>query len=117
MVVRAVRPPNKIALGPFDIKVDISKKAQEKVDRDNDGPLYGMWDGRNATISLSSRAADTIMRETILHELIHAIIELSGAASVHIKDSDTEEGIVRSVTPMILAMLRDNPKLVDYLRS
>lgn len=113
----SMRPPRAIRIGPFDVRVDLSKKAQEKVDRDNDGPLYGLWDGRNATIMLSSRAADTILRETLLHEVLHAIFELSGASSVHIKDSDTEEGIVRSVTPMLLDVLRTNNRLVDYLRS
>jgi hypothetical protein len=112
-----VRLPRSLKAGPFDIKVDVSKKAQERVDRDTEGPLYGMWDGKSATILLSTRAADTIMRETLVHEILHAVLELSGASSVHIKDSDEEEGIVRSIAPMLLDVLRRNPKLVDYLRS
>jgi len=112
-----MRLPSRIAVGPFTLKVDTSKKAQERIDRDNDGPLYGMWDGRQATILLSTRSAETITRETLLHELLHAIIELSGAAAVHIKDSDEEEGIVRALTPMLLDTLRRNPRLIEYLRG
>lgn len=112
-----VRPPRSLTIGPFKITIDTSKKAQERVDRDSDGPLYGMWDGRQASILLSSRAADTIIKETLLHEMLHAIFELSGASSVHIKDSDTEEGIIRSATPMLLDTLKRNPRIVSYLLS
>lgn len=111
------RPPRRLAIGPFTVRVDQSRAAQDRIERDSDGPLYGMWDGKNARILLTAKAADTIVRETLLHELLHTILELSGASHVHIKDKDEEEGIVRSLTPMLLDTLRRNPRLVTYLLS
>lgn len=52
-------------------------------------------------------------RETLLHEVIHAVI---GTARIEpFGDLEAEETLVRSLAPLLLAVLRDNPDLVAAL--
>ena len=52
-------------------------------------------------------------RDTVLHELLHAIW---GQTSLQKRDTeDQQEEAIWQLTPRILALLKDNPRLVEYL--
>jgi hypothetical protein len=60
-------------------------------------------------------------RETVLHELMHAIFYATGThhyLEAIEKDTDykeLEEKVIQPVSARVLELLRDNPKLVAYL--
>jgi hypothetical protein len=52
-------------------------------------------------------------RETVLHELMHGIWNLTLLDRIYTEDQ--EEQVIWSLAPLLLTMLRDNPALVEYL--
>lgn len=78
---------------------------------DASGSLYGRTSRGNTTIEVDHTLAPSQIRDTVLHEVLHAVIndfpsDLDGAA---------EEALVRGLSPGILAVLRSNPQLVAFL--
>jgi hypothetical protein len=57
-------------------------------------------------------------RETVLHELMHAIVHATGhRKALEEVDKNFEELLVYSMSVRLIELLRDNPKLVEYLVS
>lgn len=54
-------------------------------------------------------------RETLLHESLHAILWSAGGATLLGLDDEHEERLVTLLSPWLLAMLRDNPAVVEFL--
>lgn len=52
------------------------------------------------------------MRDTYLHEMLHALFVNGGLQ--HLMQCD-DEAMVSILTPHLLAMLRDNPRVVEFL--
>jgi hypothetical protein len=50
-------------------------------------------------------------RATLLHEILHACVRSSDPTL----DDEHEETVVAAMTGPLLAMLRDNPDVLDYL--
>lgn len=115
---------------PKTIKVLGRKFTVTVVDRDKplpDGGVAGDTSGvthlDRETIHLYGdvklQSAMTV-RDTFLHEALHAIVYL-GRLSVYLKDPDDEkekikdEAFVAAFAPQLLAFLRDNPKALAYL--
>lgn len=77
--------------------------------------VYGFTDHLTASIVLDPKQADSVRRDTLLHEVIHCCNETSGLAAE--LGSEWDERIARRLTPVLLATLRDNPRLVAYLTA
>lgn len=75
----------------------------------NDSDSLGEWDARNATIHYDPSQTLPVLRETILHEMLHCIFEHTGV------DPDEHETLIRSISPLVLETLRRNPELVEFL--
>lgn len=63
---------------------------------------------------------EAVIRETLLHEMLHACTGQSMVWGVwdNLKDkgwNDAEEAIVGSASPVLLGVLRDNPEVLAYL--
>lgn len=58
-----------------------------------------------------------LTREIVLHELLHAVIAISGTRAVMEMDSEYEESMIAVLSPALLCVLRDNPALMDFLLS
>ncbi len=54
-------------------------------------------------------------RETLLHEVLHAVIGTSRIPPFGHEDGEVEEGFVSMLAPLLLDTLRDNPDLVNAL--
>jgi len=54
-------------------------------------------------------------RDTLLHESLHAIVRQGFGSTFEAVDKAFEEQVVSFFAPRILALLRDNPRLVAYL--
>jgi hypothetical protein len=73
--------------------------------------------GDHESILLNAEQRPDQRKDTLLHESLHA--ELRQGLSEQLKDLDKglEETLCAFLAPRILALLRDNPWLVDYLTS
>lgn len=72
----------------------------------------GWCNSIDQTITLAEDQHKDSLRDTLLHEVMHAILWISHN---HIKME--EERLVSSVTPWMILVFRDNPKLTEYLFS
>lgn len=101
-----------IQVGPIRYTLDASPETMAKYRadwREPDGT--GFIDHRNALIAVdTSRAPDCVAR-TIMHEVLHSVIEV--AECEHLTGSD--ERFVGAVAGLLLDTLRRNPGLVPLL--
>jgi predicted SprT family Zn-dependent metalloprotease len=80
--------------------------------------LYGHTEHIKARIELDTRQADTHIRDTMLHEVLHVVFHQAGlAATVDNWTHDFEELMVTVLTPWLLSAIRDNPQLVAFLTA
>lgn len=69
-------------------------------------PAMGSYDQELSRIVIKRGMSLSSIRDTLMHEIIHAILQ-------HY-EMDSEK-TVRILTPALLSMLRDNPRLVSFL--
>jgi hypothetical protein len=96
--------PLDVKIGPYQIVIDQHEGYWNK----DDIRVYGEFDERASTINIDVDASPEIIRETLLHEILHAIL------GMYERD---DEALVRLLSPMLLQVLRDNPKLVLALTT
>lgn len=70
---------------------------------------YGSMYPGELLIEINKEIAPSMMAETIIHEILHAIVELAGL-SRQLK-LGREETIVQAIGHMLTQVLRDNPKV------
>jgi hypothetical protein len=78
-------------------------------------PDAGNCDADHERILIQEGMASGATRDTVLHELIHACFGQGWMIRLKNIDKDLEEELVEALAPRLLALLRDNPKLVAYL--
>lgn len=66
----------------------------------------------NSTIRIKKSLSNIPKQATLLHEVIHGILELAGH-----EDAAKSEGIVRALSNSLLQVLRDNPEFTKGLLS
>lgn len=98
--------PRKLEVGPFTYRVT-AERAEE-------GNL-GYTNNDRLTIRVDPDYPDMAVQETLLHEALHATFYVAGL-SCRLGELD-EELLVRTLSPALFALLRRNPKLVEYLVS
>ena len=96
--------PRYLKIGPFNYTIELHEGYWNK----DDIRVYGEVDERSATINLDVVASPEVVRDSILHEILHAILLMY--------DKDDED-LVRLLAPMLLQVMRDNPKLVLALTT
>jgi len=85
-------------------------------DRLDDDDELGNCHGYRCSVSYSKLQDSQQLRDTILHECLHAICYENGLAS-DFKDTPaliSEETVVRRLATSFLHLIRDNPKLVAF---
>lgn len=102
-----MRPPKRIVIGNHVFKV----KFRDGVSTPEGADAYGVTNHRDTTMTISRRNAPSQIRDTVFHEVLHAVIN-DGPAGL---DHETEEQLIRAVTPALLGVLRNNPQLLEFL--
>lgn len=69
---------------------------------------------RTQEVLVQPGQAPSYERDTILHEILHAVIAETGLRA-WFSDQDKEEEMVLVLAPALLEVLRENPALVRYL--
>jgi hypothetical protein len=87
--------------------------------RDGEVECNGLYDTLTATISIDSALSENLLRTVLVHEILHAMLDLSGAMhelcsdlAPNVDGDRVEERLVRTLTPHIVAILNS-----DQLRS
>lgn len=96
--------PRYLRVGPFNYTVELHDGYWNK----DDERVYGEVDERTATINLDVDASPEMIRDAVLHEVIHAILIMY--------DKDDED-LVRVLAPMLLQFMRDNPRMMLALTT
>lgn len=103
-------PPATISIGPYTYDVVLESIDTGDAESDFEGYLaLGAVNIRDLTITLEPAQHPLMMRNSLLHEVLHAIRNITGEAG------DEEEAIVCSMSALMLDTLRRNPELVSYL--
>lgn len=78
--------------------------------------LNGLCDFDTGRIWIDRDQTPLMEKDTVLHEILHALLDQTGAKR-RFKEvgSDFEEELVSELTPRLLQVLRDNPVIVRYL--
>lgn len=100
-----MKPPRRFRVGPYSYRLEMRHGGDE----------LGLTDLNMLTVNIRAELAADLTRETVLHEVLHTITDMIGERMR--LGSDREEEIIRSLSPALLMVLRDNPKLVAYLLS
>lgn len=87
--------------------------AANRVSYEDASRLIGQSNPEQQTITLRPSIAPMCLRDTLLHEVLHAICDMTGIA----KDlgAEEEEKAVNRLGPALLDTLRRNPALVTFL--
>ena len=82
-------------------------------DKETTIDLLGMTDNDMQEVFLYTEQGPDKMRETFLHEHLHAMLTLAGISDQ--ADAEVEERIVKRLAPIMLQFLRDNPNVYTFL--
>lgn len=102
--------PKVIRVSPHDYYVTEQEDLLKAVE------LVGQCDNESGIIRFRQDSmSDNQVRETILHECLHACVYSAGIRFEGGAGGEGEEGIVNRLTPRLLGVLQENPKLVKWL--
>lgn len=105
--------PTSVRVGPYRYTVKVDADRIKELEKESDTDLYGITTHGLLEIVLQPAVADMVLRETLLHEVLHAVLFNTGLAD-RMTDK-AEEHLVRALSPALFSLLRDNPDLVQYL--
>ena len=105
-----------IKIGYRDITIKITKP---DFITDNLTDCFGQYDNRKGLIEIQESLPNQKLVNTLLHEISHAIVDISGLnqSGAPLEKDDDEEIVVHQFTNYFLAMCRDNPWLLDYIKE
>ena len=109
--------PNEVKVGPYLYKMLPAEFAPRDIDRKvaaDSGYSYGYIHYPKRLIVITDNDDEISAKVTVLHEVLHAVCNLSRESCTTEEDQITEEFICQ-VSPMLLAVMRDNPDLATYL--
>lgn len=75
---------------------------------------FGFTEHQKSRIVLDGTLSPTMLKQTLWHEIGHAVWLLAGGQSI---DELDEELVMQHMTPLQLLVLVDNPELVYFLLS
>lgn len=105
--------PKSVRVGPYRYTVKVDADRIKELEKESNVDLYGITTHGILEIVLQPDVADTVLRETLLHEVLHAVLFNTGISD-RMTDK-AEEHLVRALSPALFSLLRDNPDLVQYL--
>ncbi len=101
--------PKQVDVGPHQYEVVTEERAVLAL---RDEGKYGITRVDRLEIHIDDAGAQTQVADTLLHEILHCIWDQGG---LRMEDPGLEERVVSSLTTGILAVLRQNPKVVKFL--
>ena len=105
--------PNQIKIGWKDVDIETVKVSFVK----NNSDYWGQYLVRQNKIEIQEEAKGQDLANTLVHEIIHAIVYHSSlnADGGPLSDDEDEEQTVNSMTNWLMGVFKDNPWLLDFL--
>ena len=108
--------PTKIKVGYRDIEIKWlypDFKTEELID------CFGQYKQREGLIEIQRDLYGQKMINTLLHEIGHAIADVGGLnqSGAPLEKDDDEEIVIHQITNYFLAICRDNPWFLDYIKD
>lgn len=108
------KPPKKIKIGIHEYKIIVDKAAIDACSVAGGAEArLGECNNEMLTITMEPNQAPSMLRETLLHEALHAAFHLVGASEDI--DEKTEEKLVLRLAPVLMGVIKENPKFIHYL--
>lgn len=107
------KPPATIRVGPHRYRLVLDRQAINAASAAQGETLLGQTCTKTTTILVDPTQARSQVVDTVIHELLHACMDLVGA--VDVVNAETEESLVRRLAPVLVDVLRRNPKLVGWV--
>lgn len=108
--------PKSVRVGPLRWRITTSLGDYAAfAEAENDTTAVGFTNLQSLTIALKPNLPDSLLRETLLHELLHAIIQTQGGIFTTAKKDELEEATVSAITPMLLSTLRANEDVLEFI--
>ena len=105
-----MRLPEKVKVGPFEWTVRM-ESLNTSLDRAANGFNYGATVKSQLEIQLAIGQAPGNLRDTLLHEVLHACWHTASLSS----SAADEEEVCSRLSTVLLSVLRENPQLVEFL--
>ncbi len=105
--------PRRIHVGPHIYSVVCDAAAMAAECRDAGEDLVGRCSHRTLTIHIEPDQARSQMRDTLLHEVLHAVANMTALDGEW--GDEREEEVILRLAPALLDVLRRNPRLVAFL--
>jgi hypothetical protein len=113
------KPPKTVMVGSIMYELIFSQEALDEEMRHLQQSLLGTCIPTTQEIIISPKLGFDAMRAVIIHELLHALFTFSGFSNhvglVEVPESDLEEYVVGTLEHPLLALIRDNPELFQWL--
>jgi hypothetical protein len=103
--------PTRIKVGPYVYEVSRDEAWLRAQEHSRSGGLRGATDHQALRIVVGPDLAPGMQRQTLWHEVKHAVLE----AMTMSHDKRTDEDWIARSAPSELAVLRNNPGLVAFL--
>ena len=107
--------PSQIKIGWKDVDIETVKVSFVK----NNSDYWGQYLVRQNKIEIQEEAKGQDLANTLVHEIIHAIVYHSSlnADGGPLHDDEDEEQTVNSMTNWLMGVFKDNPWLLDFLKE
>lgn len=107
--------PTMIKVGWKDIRIEYIDSTFKK----NNADFWGQFISRKGLIEIQKEAVGDDLANTLLHEIMHAIVYSSSLNSEGgaLEEPKFEEQVVNSLTNHLMAVFKDNPWLLDWLKQ
>jgi hypothetical protein len=105
--------PKSVLVGPHRYQIKYAADAIDQRSLAEGEARLGECDHKALTILVDPRQAETQIQDTLLHETLHAAMSVIGATE-DVTDQ-IEERLVLRLAPVLLQLLKANPRLVGYL--
>jgi hypothetical protein len=112
-----MKVPKTVQIGPLLWRITTSLADYQAFALSENDKALGFCRLEDLTIVIKPSIPTVLKQETLLHEVLHAIVATQGGVVPTAKGSELEEAFVSATSPMLLLVLRDNPDLVAFLLS
>lgn len=106
-----MKKPTKFKAGCYSWKIYWSEEDADE--------MYGKTDHSTKVITIYQCKTEEILKETLLHELLHVVMEDKAEAIFNFdpdkKEYDKEENLIRLISPVLMQIINDNPELWRFL--
>lgn len=110
------RVPKTVRIGPLRWSITTSLGSYTTfAEAENDTHALGFCSLQALTIALKPGIPESLVRETLMHELLHAIIRTQGGIYETAKPDELEEATVSAISPLLVSVLRANEDVLEFI--